>query len=64
MIEFNVEGMSCSHCAAAVTREIKAIDAAAEVAVDLVSGKVTVTTGSSRDQVRGAIEQAGYTVKS
>jgi copper chaperone len=62
MIEFKVEGMSCQHCVAAVTRAIRAHDAAAQVQVDLDAGRVTVESVQSADAVRAAIDEAGYTV--
>lgn len=59
---YAVHGMSCGHCAAAVTRELSAIDGVAGVHVDLESKKVTV--GSARrlsdDEVREAVDEAGY----
>ena len=44
MAEFKVEGMSCQHCVAAVTRAIHEIDAAAQVQVDLEHGRVVVAS--------------------
>ena len=32
--QFTVEGMTCGHCEAAVTRAIKQLDAAAQVSID------------------------------
>ena len=61
-IEFKVEGMSCQHCVAAVTRAIQEQDAAAQVQVDLSAGKVTVQSGASVDTLKAAIDEAGYTV--
>ena len=61
-IEFNVEGMSCQHCVAAVTRAIQEQDAGAQVRVDLPAGKVAVQSGASVDTLKAAIDGAGYTV--
>ena len=61
-IEFKVEGMSCQHCVAAVTRAIQEQDAAAQVQVDLSAGKVAVQSGASVDTLKTAIDEAGYTV--
>ncbi|ALL64685.1 Copper chaperone [Paraburkholderia caribensis MBA4] len=61
-IEFKVEGMSCQHCVAAVTRAIQEQDAAAQVQVDLSAGKVAVESGASVDTLKAAIDEAGYTV--
>ena len=59
---YTVAGMTCSHCVASVTEEISAIDGVTDVAVDLPSGAVTVTSERELDaeQVRAAVEEAGY----
>jgi len=62
MIQFNVEGMSCQHCVAAVTRAIHERDAAAQVQVDLQAGRVSVESSQSADVLKAAIDDAGYTV--
>jgi copper chaperone len=62
-IEFQVEGMSCQHCIAAVTSAIRERDAAAQVQVDLASGRVVVDSTQSVDALKAAIDEAGYTVK-
>lgn len=63
MTTFSVEGMSCGHCVAAVTRAVQQIDAAAQVQVDLSSQTVAVRSDAGMDALRQAIEQAGYPVK-
>ena len=59
---YDVQGMSCGHCAGAVTRELSALEGVTGVHVDLAAKKVTV--GSTRelteDEVRAAIDEAGY----
>ena len=62
MIQFNVEGMSCQHCVAAVTRAIHERDAAAQVQVDLPAGRVSVESSQPADVLKAAIDDAGYTV--
>ena len=62
MAEFKVEGMSCQHCVAAVTRSIHEIDAAAQVQVDLEHGRVVVASTEGIDALKEAIDEAGYTV--
>jgi copper chaperone len=64
MIEFQVEGMSCQHCTAAVTKAIQMLDAAAHVQIDLEQGRVTVESVQSMSALQAAIDEAGYTVKS
>ena len=59
---YTVTGMTCGHCAGAVTREISSLDGVADVQVDLGSGAVTVTSDAplSDDDVRAAVDEAGY----
>ncbi|ABE29817.1 heavy-metal-associated domain protein [Paraburkholderia xenovorans LB400] len=61
-IEFQVEGMSCQHCVAAVTNAIREHDEAAQVQVDLASGRVTVESAQPAEALKAAIDEAGYTV--
>jgi len=62
MIEFKVEGMSCQHCVAAVTRAIREKDGSAQVRIDLASGRVSIESAQPADALRTAIDDAGYTV--
>ena len=59
---YTVTGMTCGHCVASVTEEISEIDGVTDVAVDLPTGAVTVTSSKPVDgaDVRAAIEEAGY----
>jgi copper chaperone CopZ len=59
---YTVTGMTCSHCVASVTEEISAIEGVRDVAVDLPTGAVTVTSEQEldREHVRAAVEEAGY----
>ena len=59
---YTVAGMTCGHCVASVTEEITEIDGVTDVSVDLPAGAVTVvsTTPLDREQVRAAVEDAGY----
>jgi copper chaperone len=61
---YNVKGMTCDHCVRAVTEELGKVAGVTNVAVDLASGKVTVSSGGPIDDtaVRGAVEEAGYTI--
>lgn len=58
---YTVEGMTCGHCVAAVTEELKKVPGVEEVAVDLDSGKVTITSGApvERGAVEVAVDEAG-----
>jgi copper chaperone len=59
---FSVQGMTCAHCANAVTEEISRIDGVREVRVDVATGKVAVTSATplSTEDVRAAVVEAGY----
>jgi copper chaperone CopZ len=62
-----VEGMTCEHCVHAVTEEVSALPGVTDVSIELVpEGTSTVTVDSteplSADQVREAIDEAGYTL--
>ncbi len=59
---FNVVGMTCGHCVAAVTSEVSKIDGVTKVEVDLASGAVTVESDRALDPnaFAAAIDEAGY----
>jgi copper chaperone CopZ len=59
---YTVTGMTCGHCVASVTEEISELDGVTDVAVDLPTGAVTVTSTKPLDSadVRAAVEEAGY----
>lgn len=62
---YAVEGMTCGHCAAAVTREVSALDGVTAVDVNLAGGAVTVTAATplSDDALAAAVTEAGYTLR-
>jgi len=57
-----VTGMTCGHCVASVTEELRKLDGVADVTVDLASGEVTVDSDRTLDEqdVRAAVAEAGY----
>jgi copper chaperone CopZ len=59
---YTVTGMTCGHCAASVREEVGAIAGVRDVAVDVPTGAVTVTSENDldRDDIRVAVEEAGY----
>lgn len=62
MFTFKVQGMSCGHCVAAVTRALQGLDPAAQVQVDLANGEVRADGVFSEEQAAQAIRDEGYTV--
>jgi copper chaperone len=63
---FDVTGMTCNHCVAAVKDEVGAIADVTDVVVDLATGRVTVA--SDREvtpaEMAAAIDEAGYELAS
>ena len=60
---YDVTGMTCGHCAAAVTSEVEVIEGVTGVTVDVEKGTVLVEgDGFTDDQVRAAVDEAGYAV--
>lgn len=60
--EYNVQGMTCGHCAQAVTTEIKKLTGVSDVEVTVESGTVKVSSDSALniDDVAAAVDEAGY----
>jgi copper chaperone len=61
---YTVVGMTCEHCVRAVQTELGALPGVEDVAVDLASGQVAVTSDTplADGEVRAAVEEAGYEV--
>lgn len=60
---FEVRGMTCDHCVAAVKEEVSAAKGVEQVSVDLESGRLSVSGRDIDDAaVRTAVEEAGYTL--
>ena len=61
---YAVTGMTCGHCASAVTSELKTLEGVTDVAVDLVAGGTSAVTVTSTQpleetQVAAALDEAG-----
>lgn len=59
---FDVQGMSCNHCAKAVTKAVQQLDPQAQVHVDLAGKKVEVESAQPRDAIAQVIADEGYPV--
>ena len=59
---YAVVGMTCGHCAQAVTGELTKVPGVREVRVDLPTGEVLVESDAPLpiDAVRAAVDEAGY----
>jgi copper chaperone len=61
----NVTGMSCGHCKAAVESELNKLSGVKRANADVERGTVEVSYDEARvttEDLKGAIEEAGYTV--
>lgn len=63
MMKLSVSGITCGGCAMAIERAIGATLPGTKVEVDVMKGTVAVDTQAThRDQVKTAIEDAGFVV--
>lgn len=60
MYLFQVENMSCGHCASTITKAIGALDQSARVEIDLAAKSVKVECHQDAESIRQAIIEAGY----
>ena len=61
MIAFEVNDMTCGHCVGAITQALQAVDAQAQVQIDLGSRRVQVQAPTAdADALAQAIREAGY----
>ncbi|GAA2832281.1 copper chaperone CopZ [Leucobacter komagatae] len=60
--EYQVTGMTCSHCEMSIREEVEQIDGVTGIDVSAASGKLEVTTDGALDDaaVLAAVEEAGY----
>lgn len=62
---YNVSGMTCASCSAAVTRALKKVDGVETADVNLTTEKVTLSLSKelSFETLKDAVEKAGYGLK-
>ncbi len=60
--EYQVTGMSCAHCEAAIQVEVSTLPGVTGVDVSARTGRLTVTSGQALDPtlVLAAVDEAGY----
>lgn len=63
-VRYAVPGISCGHCAAAITGEVSTVPGVTSVDVSVDDKIVTVAGEADRAAVEAAIEEAGYEVSS
>lgn len=62
VIAFQIDDMTCGHCAGTITKAVHDVDASASVEVDLASHRVTVgQTEATSLELASAITGAGFT---
>lgn len=62
MITFDVNDMTCGHCASAITQAVNAVDKDAGVRIDLRTRQVQIDPVEAHaDELLKAIQEAGYT---
>lgn len=61
MISYQVDDMTCGHCASTITKAVMATDKDAKIRIDLAQHLVTVEPAVASDQaISDAIVEAGY----
>lgn len=60
--EFQVTGMTCSHCEHAVSSEVSEIPGVDNVEVSAATGRLVITSSApvTDEQVLAAVDEAGY----
>lgn len=58
-----VDGMTCGHCAQAVTNALKSLNNTADIQVDLEKKTVTVSGIDDDAAISEAVEDAGFDFK-
>jgi len=61
MLTFKVEDMTCNHCAGAITRALKEVDAHATIDVQVAEKRVHVDSRLAAAVLAEAIKEAGFT---
>ncbi len=59
---YNVSGMTCAHCVAAVSSSVGQLPGVEGVEVELASGRVVVHGHADDEAVRQAVQAAGYSL--
>lgn len=57
---YRVRGMTCGHCELSIREEVEDLGGVESAVADRVDGTLTVRGSVDRDQVRQAVETAGY----
>jgi copper chaperone len=63
MQEFEIQSMTCGHCASRVAQAVRNLDTQARIEVDLQARTVRIETTEDRSSVVAALAEAGYPPK-
>ncbi len=61
MTEFRIDDMTCSHCAATITKAVHSLDQSAKIEIDLPAKRVRVDSPLGPAKLAEAIRDAGFT---
>ena len=61
MTEFQINDMTCSHCASTITKAVQSLDQAAKIDIDLATKRVRVESPVGPLKLAEAIRLAGFT---
>lgn len=59
-LELTLPDMTCQHCVRTVTETVKAVDAAATLAIDLGAHRVRIESAQPREAFADALAREGY----
>jgi copper chaperone len=59
-MQFHIQDMTCGGCVRGVSAAIRSVDPGAEVAADLETRQVQVTTQAPRERLVAALTDAGF----
>ena len=62
-LNVTVMGMSCNHCRKNVEKAIAAVDGVESVTVELSTGLATIVGSASREAIRKAVDEIGFSIK-
>jgi copper chaperone len=60
MIELTLPTMTCGHCVRTVTETVKAVDADAQLQIDLPSHVVRIDSQQAAEKFTAALTEEGY----
>lgn len=60
MYSLKVAKIGCGSCVAKINNALKALDDAAEIAIDRLAGIIKVKSDASLDEIRMTLNQIGY----